>query len=44
MRVMIMVFGLILVLYAMRELHQPSGLQRANANNPLFLLFGNDNK
>jgi hypothetical protein len=44
LKIMMMVVGLFLVLYAMRELRQPSRVLRANSNSPLFLLFGSDNK
>ncbi|MBS1969167.1 MAG: hypothetical protein JSU04_02615 [Bdellovibrionales bacterium] len=44
LKILVMVMALYMVLYAMRELRQPSGMMRANSNNPIFLLFGASNK
>lgn len=44
LKVLIMVIALYMVVYAMRELRHPSGVMRANSNNPIFLLFGAGNK
>jgi hypothetical protein len=44
LKILVMVMALYMVLYAMRELRQPSGMMRANSTNPIFLLFGAGNK
>jgi len=44
LKIMTMMMALYLVIYAMRELRQPPKVMRANGSNPIFLLFGNNNK
>jgi len=44
LKILVMTMALFVVLYAMRELRNPSGVMRANSNNPIFLLFGAGSK
>jgi len=44
LKILVMVMALYMVIYAMRELRQPSGMMRATGSNPIFLLFGAGNK